>query len=159
MTDIEAPPASKPLPPGAVVAAGDLVEAAGHPVGSGDIKPGYDPRLTNEDLAPLHRQNWSSYNIFAFWMSDVHSVGGYVTMGALFAIGLTAWQVFACLIVGICIVQFFVNLVAKPSQQAGLARRARHPSHRVAIGDQQPDQPGADNTACPGDEDPHGTPA
>jgi NCS1 family nucleobase:cation symporter-1 len=79
-----------------------------------------DPRLTNEALAPLKEQKWGAYNIFAFWMSDVHSVGGYVTMGALFAIGLTAWQVFACLIVGIMIVQFFVNLVAKPSQQAGV---------------------------------------
>src|SRR5256884_7892170 len=92
MTDIEAPPASKPLPPGAVVAAGDLVEAAGHPVGSGDIKPGYDPRLTNEDLAPLKRQTWSSYNIFAFWMSDVHSVGGYLTAGSPFALGLARWR-------------------------------------------------------------------
>ena len=82
MTDIEAPPTSKALPPGAVVGAGDLVEAAGHPVGGGDIKPGYDPRLTNEDLAPLKQQTWSSYNIFAFWMSDVHSVGGYIPRAA-----------------------------------------------------------------------------
>src|SRR4029079_16339238 len=88
----------------------DLVEAAGMPVGSGLIKPGYDPRLTNEDLAPLRKQTWGAYNIFAFWMSDVHSVGGYVTMGTLFALGLNAWQVFVCLIVGICIVQFFCNL-------------------------------------------------
>ncbi|CAM3858392.1 NCS1 family nucleobase:cation symporter-1 [Smaragdicoccus niigatensis] len=100
--------------------ANDLVEAAGMPVGSGLIKEGYDPRLTNEDLAPLKKQTWGSYNIFAFWMSDVHSVGGYVTMGTLFALGLNAWQVFICLIVGICIVQFFCNLVAKPSQQAGV---------------------------------------
>ena len=86
-----------------------------------EAAPAYHPRLTNEDLAPLREQKWGSYNIFAFWMSDVHSVGGYVTMGALFAIGLTAWQVFACLIAGICIVQFFCNLVAKPSQMAGVA--------------------------------------
>lgn len=99
---------------------GDLVEAAGYPPGQGWMKPGYDPRLTNEDLAPLEKQTWKSYNIFAFWMSDVHSVGGYVTMGTLFSIGLTAWQVFICLIAGICIVQFFCNLVAKPSQQAGV---------------------------------------
>src|SRR3954470_2425557 len=120
MTDIEAPPASKPLPPGAVVAAGDLVEAAGHPVGSGAIKPGYDPRLTNEDLAPLKRQTWSSYNIFAFWMSDVHSVGGYVTAGSLFALGLSSWQVLIALLIGIVIVNIFCNLVAKPSQAAGV---------------------------------------
>ncbi|GAB3856937.1 NCS1 family nucleobase:cation symporter-1 [Nocardioides maradonensis] len=88
--------------------------------GDSVIKPGYADRLTNEDLAPLARQNWRQYNIFAFWMSDVHSVGGYLTMGALFALGLAAWQVFLCLIVGICIVQYFVNLVAKPSQAAGV---------------------------------------
>lgn len=82
--------------------------------------PAYDPRLTNEDLAPLKDQHWTSYNIFAFWMSDVHSVGGYVTAGSLFALGLTSWQVFVSLIVGIVIVQFFCNLVAKPSQVAAV---------------------------------------
>ena len=61
----------------------------------------YDPRLTNEDLAPLEKQTWSSYNIFAFWMSDVHSVGGYVTAGSLFALGLASWQVLIALLVGI----------------------------------------------------------
>lgn len=81
--------------------------------------PTYDPRLSNEDLDPLQEQRWTSYNIFAFWMSDVHSVGGYVTAGALFALGLTGWQVFVCLIVGIVLVQVFCNLVAKPSQQTG----------------------------------------
>ena len=98
----------------------DLLEAAGHPVGRGVVKPDYDPRLANEDLAPLNRQTWGWYNIFAFWMSDVHSVGGYVTAGSLFALGLTSWQVFVCLIVGISIVLFFCNLVAKPSQRAGV---------------------------------------
>lgn len=83
------------------------------------VPPGYDPRLTNEDLAPLKKQTWSSYNIFAFWMSDVHSVGGYVTAGSLFALGLASWQVLISLVVGILIVQFFCNLVAKPSQITG----------------------------------------
>lgn len=91
-----------------------------HPAGVGVIKPGYHPRLTNDDLAPLRDQNWTWYNIFAFWMSDVHSVGGYVTAGSLFALGLTSWQVFICLIVGISIVLFFCNLVAKPSQRSGV---------------------------------------
>ncbi|MDM0011581.1 NCS1 family nucleobase:cation symporter-1 [Variovorax sp. J22P168] len=83
------------------------------------IKPGYDPRLTNEDLAPLRRQTWSPYNIFAFWMSDVHSVGGYITAGSLFALGLSSWQVLVSLLAGILIVQFFCNLVARPSQATG----------------------------------------
>ncbi len=83
------------------------------------IKPSYDDRLCNEDLAPLRAQTWTSYNIFAFWMSDVHSVGGYVTAGSLFSLGLVSWQVLISLLVGILIVQFFVNLVAKPSQVTG----------------------------------------
>ena len=91
-----------------------------HPAGVGVIKESYHPRLTNDDLAPLRDQNWTWYNIFAFWMSDVHSVGGYVTAGSLFALGLTSWQVFICLIVGISIVLLFANLVAKPSQRTGV---------------------------------------
>jgi NCS1 family nucleobase:cation symporter-1 len=92
---------------------------ASHAESNALIKPGYDPRLTNEDLAPLKRQTWGQYNIFAFWMSDVHSVGGYITAGSLFALGLSSWQVLVALLVGIGIVQFFCNLVAKPSQVTG----------------------------------------
>ncbi|WP_238787786.1 hypothetical protein [Vibrio furnissii] len=35
-------------------------------------------RLANADLIPDKEQKWGWYSIFAFWMSDVHSVGGYV---------------------------------------------------------------------------------
>jgi NCS1 family nucleobase:cation symporter-1 len=80
----------------------------------------YDPRLATDDLIPLEKQTWSSYNIFAFWMSDVHSVGGYVTAGSLFALGLSSWQVLIALLIGIVIVNVFCNLVAKPSQAAGV---------------------------------------
>ncbi|GIG28881.1 NCS1 family nucleobase:cation symporter-1 [Cellulomonas marina] len=98
--------------------AGDRTAVAATPATDGHAV--YDPRLTNEDLAPLRDQRWSSYNIFAFWMSDVHSVGGYVTAGSLFALGLASWQVLVSLVVGICIVQVFCNLVAKPSQRTGV---------------------------------------
>ena len=93
---------------------------APHTESNAVIKPGYHPRLTNEDLAPLKKQTWGQYNIFAFWMSDVHSVGGYITAGSLFALGLSSWQVLVSLLVGIVIVQFFCNLVAKPSQVTGV---------------------------------------
>ena len=116
------------------------MESHEHLAGAGVIKPGYAPRLTNEDLAPLKKQTWTSYNFFAFWMSDVHSVGGYVTAGSLFALGLAAWQVLIALLVGITIVYFLCNLVARPSpghrdavpgRIADLVRRARreHPGH------------------------------
>jgi NCS1 family nucleobase:cation symporter-1 len=80
----------------------------------------YDPQLSNKDLVPLPEQTWSTYNIFAFWMSDVHSVGGYVTAGSLFALGLASWQVLIALLAGIVIVNVFCNLVAKPSQVTGV---------------------------------------
>lgn len=79
----------------------------------------YSPRLANEDLAPAN-QNWSWYNIFSFWMSDVHSLGGYVVAASLFTLGLTSWQVLLALVIGIVIVQICANLIAKPSQQAGV---------------------------------------
>lgn len=80
---------------------------------------GADPDLINDDIAPLKKQTWGSYNIFAFWMSDVHSVGGYTTAGGLFAMGLTSWQVLVALLVGIFIVYFACNLVSLPSQRSG----------------------------------------
>jgi len=80
----------------------------------------YSLRLCNEDLAPVRNQNWSWYNIFSFWMSDVHSMGGYVVAASFFTLGLASWQVLLCLLVGICIVQLCANLVAKPSQMSGV---------------------------------------
>ncbi len=86
---------------------------------SEQLPNGYSPRLYNEDLGPLP-QKWNWYNIFAFWMSDVHSVGGYVFAASLFALGLASWQVLIALLGGICIVQLIANLVARPSQQAAV---------------------------------------
>ncbi|MCL2898326.1 NCS1 family nucleobase:cation symporter-1 [Brenneria tiliae] len=80
----------------------------------------YSPRLCNDDLAPTRNQNWNWYNIFSFWMSDVHSMGGYVVAASFFTLGLASWQVLLCLLLGICIVQLCANLVAKPSQMAGV---------------------------------------
>lgn len=80
----------------------------------------YSPRLCNEDLAPTRNQNWSWYNIFSFWMSDVHSMAGYVVAASFFTLGLASWQVLLCLLIGICIVHLCANLIAKPSQITGV---------------------------------------
>lgn len=72
--------------------------------------------LANEDLLPT-KQTWNWYNIFAFWMSDVHSAGGYVFAGTLFSLGLAGWQVFVSLILGIVIVQILANIIGVPSQR------------------------------------------
>jgi nucleobase:cation symporter-1, NCS1 family len=92
-------------------------DSSGHEAG---LPAGYSDRLYNEDLAPLKHQTWGAYNIFAFWMSDVHSVGGYVFAGSLFALGLTSWQVLISLLIGIGLVNLLCNLIAKPSQVAGV---------------------------------------
>ncbi len=78
------------------------------------------PRLSNEDLAPEKEQKWGWYSIFAFWMSDVHSVGGYVFAASVFALGLNGLQVFISLLAGISIVLVFANLMGKPGQKAGV---------------------------------------
>lgn len=98
----------------------EINSAATSELSAGITKPGYSPKLCNDDLAPTRYQNWSWYNIFSFWMSDVHSMGGYVVAASFFTLGLASWQVLICLLCGICIVQFFANLIAKPSQQAGV---------------------------------------
>lgn len=100
------------------------------PSASVAIPADYSERLYNHDLAPLAKadagadpslsQHWTWYNIFAFWMADVHSVGGYVFAASLFALGLTGWQVLLCLLIGISIVQLFANLLGKAGQQAGV---------------------------------------
>lgn len=78
------------------------------------------PRLSNADLDPEKKQKWGWYSIFAFWMSDVHSVGGYVFAASLFALGLNGIQVFISLLAGISIVLLFANLMGKPGQKAGV---------------------------------------
>ncbi|AZG48321.1 NCS1 family nucleobase:cation symporter-1 [Gordonia insulae] len=98
----------------------DVATAHESAAGESVIKLGYHQNLTNSDLAPLKEQKWTWYNIFAFWMSDVHSVGGYVFAGSLFALGIAAWQVLVALLVGIVAVNILCNLVAKPSQLAGV---------------------------------------
>ena len=84
--------------------------------------PGADPRLINEDLAPVPagQRSWSTYSVFAMWMSDVHSVGGYTFAASLFLLGLSGWQVLLALVIGIGIVNVLMNWIGKPSQQHGI---------------------------------------
>ncbi|MDB6001072.1 MAG: permease for cytosine/purines uracil thiamine allantoin [Rhizobacter sp.] len=100
-----------------------------HPSDSASVRPapyrqaaGYSDRLTNEDLAPVpaEKRTWGAYNMFAMWMSDVHSVGGYVFAASLFATGLTGWQVLLGMLVGILMVYVLINWVGKPSQRLGV---------------------------------------
>ena len=79
-------------------------------------------KLYNEDLAPTtpEQRNWGTYQILSLWMSDVHSVGGYVFAAGLFFLGLTGWQVLSCLVLGIFIVNYFINLMGEPGHKYGI---------------------------------------
>jgi nucleobase:cation symporter-1, NCS1 family len=81
---------------------------------------GYSDRLYNEDLAPVEERTWSTYSLFAMWMADVHSIGGYTFAAGLFFLGLAGWQVFLALIVGITAVYFFMNLTGIAGQRHGI---------------------------------------
>ncbi|WP_083292302.1 NCS1 family nucleobase:cation symporter-1 [Arthrobacter sp. SW1] len=81
---------------------------------------GASPRLYNEDLAPAEHRSWGFYSLFAMWMSDIHSLGGYTFAAGLFALGLGAWQVFLALVAGILIVFFLMNFSGYAGQKTGV---------------------------------------
>ena len=85
------------------------------------IIPDADPRLYNRDLAPVAAEgrSWGIFSIFAMWMSDVHSVGGYTFAASLFFLGLTGWEVLLAMTVGITAVYFLMNLIGRPSLKYG----------------------------------------
>jgi NCS1 family nucleobase:cation symporter-1 len=81
-----------------------------------------DARLHNRDLAPVphDKRTWTGYSIFAMWMSDVHSVGGYTFAASLFLLGISGWQVLLAMTVGILVVYVLMNWVGKPSYVHGI---------------------------------------
>ena len=83
---------------------------------------GAHPKLYNHDLAPTapEGRRWGVFSLFAMWMSDVHSVGGYTFAASLFFLGLTGWQVLISMIVGIMAVYALMNLIGQPSQKYGI---------------------------------------
>src|SRR5579863_4208974 len=84
--------------------------------------PGADPQLYNHDLAPVAPagRTWGVFSIFAMWMSDVHSVGGYTFAASLFLLGISGWQVLLALTIGILVVYVLMNWVGKPSLRHGI---------------------------------------
>lgn len=85
-----------------------------------DPPAGVDEYLINDDLAPAKSRDWGFFSLFAMWMSDIHSIGGYTFAAGLFALGLGAAHVFTALSLGIAIVFFMMNLVGFAGQKTGL---------------------------------------
>ncbi|BCK75544.1 APC transporter [Acetobacter aceti NRIC 0242] len=75
--------------------------------------------LINDDLAPVTQRTWGGKDYLFLWMSNIHSVAGYVTVSSLFVMGLPLQDVFLALLLGILVVQVACNLVAAPSFRTG----------------------------------------
>jgi NCS1 family nucleobase:cation symporter-1 len=82
--------------------------------------PGSTTRLYNEDLAPSAERSWGTYSLFAMWMSDVHSIGGYTFAAGLFFLGIAAWQVVIAMLIGIGFVYSFMLMSGRAGQKTGV---------------------------------------
>jgi NCS1 family nucleobase:cation symporter-1 len=87
-----------------------------------DLPEGFSKRLYNEDLAPTPpaERTWGTYSLFAMWMSDVHSIGGYTFAAGLFFMGLAAWQVAVAMLIGIVAVYGFMLMSGTAGQATGV---------------------------------------
>jgi len=82
-----------------------------------------DPRLYNDDLAPIpsDKRSWGWFEIFNVWSNDVQSLFGYSLAASLFlTYGLSGWAVFAAIILAGFIVMLLVNLSGRPSVKYGI---------------------------------------
>lgn len=79
-------------------------------------------RLYNEDLAPTQRvgRKWRSYNIFALWANDVHSLGNYAFAISLFALGLGAWQILLAFLIGALLLFGLLSLSGFMGEKTGV---------------------------------------
>lgn len=74
----------------------------------------------HDDLSPVKTQDWGWFDYLSFWMSDVHSIGGYILAGTLFGLGLPPLQIVTALITGSVIVCLLCTLMAIPTQRFGV---------------------------------------
>ncbi|HET7386199.1 MAG TPA: NCS1 family nucleobase:cation symporter-1 [Arthrobacter sp.] len=79
------------------------------------------PRLYNEDIAPRSSKgNWKTLDLFAWWMSAWHSLGGYTMAVGLLVLGLQGWQMALGLSIGLVIIYVFSNWMGIAGQRVGV---------------------------------------
>lgn len=80
-----------------------------------------NPRLYNADIAPRdNRGNWGTTNLFNWWMSAWHSLGGYAFAVGLFSLGMNGWQVLLGMSVGMVVMLIASNLMGVAGQKLGV---------------------------------------
>lgn len=86
-----------------------------------DLPRGFSERLYNEDLAPRGKNApWRTWDLFCWWMSAWHSLGGYTFAIGLLVLGLTGWQMVVALFGGILILYWGCNLMGIAGQRLGV---------------------------------------
>ncbi|WP_068639499.1 NCS1 family nucleobase:cation symporter-1 [Thauera butanivorans] len=87
-----------------------------------EVPAGVSAGLYNQDLAPSKKEGrtWSTYNIFALWANDVHSLGNYSFAIGLFALGLGAWQILAALMFGALFLFVLLNFSGFMGEKTGV---------------------------------------
>nr|WP_072691740.1 NCS1 family nucleobase:cation symporter-1 [Rhodococcus marinonascens] len=92
-----------------------------HPAAA-PAQPRISERLYNQDLAPTKARgrSWTSYNIFALWANDVHSLANYGFALGLFALGLGGWQILLALGVGGALLFILLTFSGLMGQKTGV---------------------------------------
>lgn len=76
------------------------------------------PRLYNEELSPESATGtWKTVNLFNWWMSAWHSLGGYTMAIGLLVFGISGWQVIIAFAIGVVILFFVNNLTGTAGQR------------------------------------------
>ncbi|MDN6478783.1 NCS1 family nucleobase:cation symporter-1 [Corynebacterium variabile] len=96
-------------------------DATVHPASYLEDHPRSNPRLYNDDIAPRDGHGtWGTGNLFNWWMSAWHSLGGYAFAVGLFALGLNGWQTLLGLSLGMLVMLGAANLMGVAGQKAGV---------------------------------------
>lgn len=75
-------------------------------------------RLYNEELSPESATgSWKTRNLFNWWMSAWHSLGGYTMAIGLLIFGISGWQVIIAFTLGVVILYFVNNLTGTAGQR------------------------------------------
>lgn len=86
-----------------------------------NIPDGFSSRLYNKDIAPRSGiGKWGTWELFAWWMSAWHSLGGYAFAVGLIVLGINGWQMAVGLSLGIVIIYFMSNLMGIAGQKVGV---------------------------------------
>ncbi|WP_165857958.1 NCS1 family nucleobase:cation symporter-1 [Corynebacterium alimapuense] len=78
-------------------------------------------RLYNVDIAPrTGAGEWKARNLFNWWMSAWHSLGGYAMAVGFMSLGLTGWQAMIGMVLGMITMWGASNLMGVAGQRVGV---------------------------------------